>query len=445
MRTGARYLLKLDISQFYPSLYTHAVGWAVSPELRQRANWQNQRLLGKQLDQSLMNMQGKISQGIPIGPDTSFLLAEVVLAAVDKAAGLKPENALRWYDDYEVACSDRQEAEAALKSLRAALAHFKLRPNLLKTSIVSLPAASGDGWQAELSRLSEDAVRRSASMAKYFDRAFQMAERSPGSPVLMYAMGCLFEARPPDSYAFEVALGAITQAVLSEPGCAQKAFALLTYWHVCGIAINGPALTTTINRLFLQHSARGESSDLAWALAFAIQHGCPLSKTVGRELGETEDDVVLLEALHAHAVQLLPGLNVAKVEKRLALEACNGEHWLALYEAVRHGWAPRAAAIVQGDAFLGDMLKADVSFYDLNVRPYAMVIAPGGAPQWIVDGWLRKARHRTPKALARMSKIERMLAKDLSDKRTASNGAKDRLKRLQKTKEKRGRQVAQQY
>src|SRR5688572_32709755 len=36
-RSGARYLLLADVSQFYPSLYTHAVGWAIDPRLRQRS------------------------------------------------------------------------------------------------------------------------------------------------------------------------------------------------------------------------------------------------------------------------------------------------------------------------------------------------------------------------------------------------------------------------
>jgi hypothetical protein len=31
-RAGASFLLKTDVSQFYPSLYAHAVGWAINPK-----------------------------------------------------------------------------------------------------------------------------------------------------------------------------------------------------------------------------------------------------------------------------------------------------------------------------------------------------------------------------------------------------------------------------
>jgi len=84
IRAGSSFVLKADVSQFYPSLYTHAVGWAVDPQLRNKGNWGKSAFLGQKLDQALMNLDGKISQGIPIGNDVSFLLAEVVLAQVDR-------------------------------------------------------------------------------------------------------------------------------------------------------------------------------------------------------------------------------------------------------------------------------------------------------------------------------------------------------------------------
>lgn len=67
LRAAGSFLLKADVSQFYPSLYTHAVGWAIDPKLRNRAHWKNGKLLRKQLDQALMDLDGKVSQGIPIG------------------------------------------------------------------------------------------------------------------------------------------------------------------------------------------------------------------------------------------------------------------------------------------------------------------------------------------------------------------------------------------
>jgi hypothetical protein len=143
-RAGGAYLLRLDVSQFYPSLYTHAVGWAIDPKLRKPENWHNKKTktkkalpLGKQFDQALMGLQGKVSQGIPIGNDVSFLLAELVLAAIDAKLGSVPERSYRWFDDYEIACDTREEAERLLARLTKELSSFQLRVNPIKTEIVT--------------------------------------------------------------------------------------------------------------------------------------------------------------------------------------------------------------------------------------------------------------------------------------------------------------------
>ena len=143
-RAGGSFLLKADVSQFYPSLYTHAVGWAIDPKLRKKAHWKNPNLLGKKLDQALMDLDGKVSQGIPIGNDISFLLAESVLAQVDAAISVPANRAFRWFDDYEIAFETRTEAEACLKRLSRELAGFRLRLNPTKTKIVDADAEGFD-------------------------------------------------------------------------------------------------------------------------------------------------------------------------------------------------------------------------------------------------------------------------------------------------------------
>src|SRR5262249_30261861 len=168
-RAGATHLLKVDISQFYPSLYTHAVGWAVDSKLRQRKYWKNTKLLGKQIDQLLMDLQGKVSQGIPIGNDISFLLAELVLAQIDRSLKLRPKQGCRWYDDYEIPCSSRTEAEEILGRLTRLLETFKLRPNPSKTQILELPIPAGDGRHEELHSPSKYSFFTTNGMVSYFD------------------------------------------------------------------------------------------------------------------------------------------------------------------------------------------------------------------------------------------------------------------------------------
>jgi hypothetical protein len=230
-RAGGSYVVQADISHFYPSLYTHAVGWAVDPRLRQKAHWRNKTLLGKQMDQALMDLQGKVSQGIPIGNDISYLLADIVLAQVDRALNVPADRAYRWFDDYEISCDSLHDAERTLSRLRAELSQFRLRLNARKTSIRPLPRPAHEEWQQTLVLASRSSFRRHDTTVAYFDTAFQLHEQHPQTPVLTYALGLLFRISRPELQVAGVVQSGVTQALLSESGVAQKAFSLLAYWH----------------------------------------------------------------------------------------------------------------------------------------------------------------------------------------------------------------------
>jgi hypothetical protein len=248
IRAGSTFLLKTDISQYYPSLYTHAVGWAIDPKLRKKQHWNNRRLLGKKLDQALMDLDGKMSQGIPIGNDISFLLAEVVLAQVDKALHLPLGRAYRWFDDYEMALDTSDQAEEVLKKLTRELAKFRLRLNPKKTSIVRLPRPAEDEWQQALKQAGYSRFSTPHDMVRYFDVAFRLREQRPDVPVLQYALGILFKVACPTPAVARIAQSCITQCILSEPGAAQKAFALLTFWRINGLALDEALITETVNQ-----------------------------------------------------------------------------------------------------------------------------------------------------------------------------------------------------
>ena len=79
---GTRYLLKTDIARFYPSIYTHSVPSALHGKAAARAD-KKYKLLGNRIDLWLRETQDKQTGGIPIGPDTSFLIGEILGTALD--------------------------------------------------------------------------------------------------------------------------------------------------------------------------------------------------------------------------------------------------------------------------------------------------------------------------------------------------------------------------
>ena len=429
-RAGATHLLKVDISQFYPSLYTHAVGWAIDPQLRDRKNWQNKALLGKKIDQALMDMQGKLSQGIPIGNDVSFLLAELVLSQIDRALKIPRGRAFRWFDDYEIACRSRGEAEEMLVRLVRLLDSFRLRPNPTKTQIVELPQPTGDGYQDEIHNLSKSSFSNPANMVSYFDHAFRLRATHIEQPVLMYAMGTLFKITQPVPEVHRVAESCITQAILAEPGCAQKAFALLTFWELNGVPFDRVVVARTIDRLVELHESRGVSSDVAWALAFCIQHAVQLSRKTAKTLSLLEDDAVAIQSLHANSIGLTPGFSAKKITQDLRSASCDGEHWLLLYESVRQGFIPALEPVVAPNILLRDLLAKGVTFYRQKLPAYAALVHPGGAPEWVVSAWVKAAaaEAKTQKTLDQA--VPRMIDEDLALLETSGKTSSDLVREL---------------
>jgi len=72
-------------------------------------------------------------EGLPIGPDASAVLANAVLAQVDRALREAGVEHLRWVDDVVLSGGD---ASVALSVFRTALATIGLRPNEAKTRIL---------------------------------------------------------------------------------------------------------------------------------------------------------------------------------------------------------------------------------------------------------------------------------------------------------------------
>jgi hypothetical protein len=78
-------------------------------------------MYGNLLDLLVRNAQDGQTIGLPVGPDTSRLLAEVIGTAVDRAIQIalkgkrnwspKQRGGMRFVDDYTFGCASQQEAE----------------------------------------------------------------------------------------------------------------------------------------------------------------------------------------------------------------------------------------------------------------------------------------------------------------------------------------------
>lgn len=148
------YLVKADIKNFYPSIYTHSLAWALHEKavIRQPANLHNYKLLGNKLDRLFQNANDGCTNGIPIGPVVSDIVAEIIASSVDRvltaklAASKIDCEAVRFKDDYRILVRSESDARIVIKSLQAALKEYNLELSDEKTRISSLPDGLFRDW-----------------------------------------------------------------------------------------------------------------------------------------------------------------------------------------------------------------------------------------------------------------------------------------------------------
>lgn len=136
-------LIRSDISNFYNSVYSHSVAWALHGKDEAFDDRTKKKLIGNKIDKIIMYANDRKSIGIPVGSALSDLLAEILLTAVDIEVSrtLNSLNfiAVRFKDDYRVLCNTEDEAKEIIRCLSDKLWSYNLLMNEHKTNITRLP------------------------------------------------------------------------------------------------------------------------------------------------------------------------------------------------------------------------------------------------------------------------------------------------------------------
>jgi len=153
-----KYIVKTDIKNFYPSVYTHSIPWAIHSKttIRQAQNRYNYSYFGNRLDRLFQNSNDGCTNGLVIGPAVSDLIAEIILSAVDSEISndLKDDYLIvRFKDDYRVLCKTESAAQDAIKDIQEHLKDYKLLLNEEKTDILDLPKGLFRPWVTEYQKI----------------------------------------------------------------------------------------------------------------------------------------------------------------------------------------------------------------------------------------------------------------------------------------------------
>jgi hypothetical protein len=366
---GARYLLKTDIARFYPSIYTHSIPWALHGKAAARAD-KKYLLYGNRIDLWTRESQDKQTGGIPIGPDTSFVIGEVIGTALDLELQNKLPNlrGTRSIDDYYLYFHTVSEAETGLAILHGIAKQYELEINDPKTEIISLPDSFEPAWKSDLRSL---AIRstgqpQATDLLSLFDRAYEYAKNYPSDSVLTYAAKQVLSADiVEENWTFCESL--LLRAAISEPTMLSVLGDI--YDRFGAFHTDNQALTSTLESICSYHAPLQQGNEVSWALWLAKKMFVTISKAVGDKIAEVDDDIVALVALDLIAQGYLQTTKLGLWRNYMTAPNLYEDHWLLAYEAHEHGWLPAKSDYVAADPFFSILQGYGVRFYGDNLAP----------------------------------------------------------------------------
>jgi len=364
-----RYVLQTDINRFYGSIHTHSIAWAIHTKATAKAN-RALTLLGNKIDYWVRMGQDQQTVGIPIGPDRSLVLAELIMhrcddALLSKLPGIK---GYRFIDDYELSFRTRTEAEDAFHILEACLSEYELALNAKKTLISELPLPLERPWATELRLFSfrSSQAGQASDLSDYFSKAFSLHAEYPGESVLQYAIGSLRSVNivPANWSMFQKLL---LLCVAPEPATFPYVLEQIIAGRNSGAGPILGELEGIVNDLVQGHSSLRHSSEVANAAWACLALGLHLGDKSVDAISLCDDPVVALLALDCERRGLVSKpLNTALWASHMTADALYDECWLLAYEANYKGWLPNVGGVdhVAADPNFGFLKTHDVYFYD---------------------------------------------------------------------------------
>jgi len=105
------YVLSTDITDFYNQIYLHRLNNAIEyadPQLKDKA---------KDIESFLTRINGKTSQGVPVGPAASIVMAEALMTDIDQFLNNFGLPFTRYVDDIRIFSNDIQSLDNVLRAL----------------------------------------------------------------------------------------------------------------------------------------------------------------------------------------------------------------------------------------------------------------------------------------------------------------------------------------
>lgn len=368
VKPGSRFRAKVDITNFYGSIYTHAIPWAVHGIELAKSKRDDGSDWANRLDVEMRQARRRETTGISIGPGTSAIIGEIMLGAVDERLRAANYEFLRFIDDYFFVGGNRNEAEEFIRAVRDELAALKLTIHPGKTKITELPTPLRPSWMREL-RLFLRGSNTIGKLLDLVDQAIDSREGTDEDGALRYALVTIEEVLRTEATDAEVRLSVIDR--LLSIGFLRP-IAIGTACRMLMIA--GKAAVhervDVLNRTLREQVSNRRTDASTWLLYTLLANSAVLDDESLHDVVQSGDCMTI--ALLTCDPKYVPAVStfIIEFEKRQPPSYMRDEYWLLYYQLALKGNVPKDVPDAYYDE-LQPLLDAGVSFIDLGAHnPY---------------------------------------------------------------------------
>lgn len=363
-----------DISRFYGTLYTHAIPWALHKKSWCKKNLTKtvyKQTLGNRLDIAIRKGQSNQSVGIPVGPDTSRIISEIVAVSIDSAIQqrfqLSKGQAFRQIDDWFIGFDSGGDAEKAIATLSEVCQEFEIELNNEKTRIFHAASSGESVWPEELIRFSFESrsSRQKQSLDHYFAKSFRYAHQFPDQNVLDFAIKRTrsIGIREDNWPLYEMYL---LKAGRSNPVVILSIVQIFASYRKDGYPIGEQRIKKFIRDIVVKNAPLAHHAEVAWALFLAKVLRLNLPRDAAGVVARLNNSVCALLTLDLESRGLITGgLNKQLWKRSMSSMGLMSNTWLLSYEADLKGWLRGSASgYVEGNPYFGELKSRNISFYD---------------------------------------------------------------------------------
>lgn len=417
---GKKVELRLDILNFYPTIYTHSIPWSIlgKTDAKKYFNLKNTRKvyfdsilphdkkaklyhLGDSLDTLIRNCNEKQSIGIPIGPDISFLLAELIGCRLDyeikQSIADIPHECVRYYDDYYFYFNTIGDADNVLKKVQKILYEFRLETNEFKVSINELPFKYVADWSVTLSNFRFSSANN-YELRNYFSQLFFLLnENKPlSSWIINYGLqrfeyGNVIVKKDH----FNMFLTFLLQILLFDSSNIDQIFKIILSYEYYLNVKRKEKICEVLEQIIVEHAVLNHSFEVSWSLWFLKSFKIKCKREVLTSVLNSNDSISKMIALDIIESKLFTGRKPAlsNLSKLLDSKSLFNDDWLIAYETYRKNWLNSGSKnILDSNKFFEILDYYKISFYKSHKQLETQFtitpppeIQPNDFPDWFDD------------------------------------------------------------